>query len=180
MEWVSAAKVSRPPKADRRELYPGDDVTALRERIESLEKQLDVKTKQLESERRDAANSHRFAQDLVKRLDDNQVYARRLRDERNDAERRERQAVEDARAAAAKLEEVKRTMEAQLTEAREVARALHAALTSLQMQVAGMPWLCSLRRCSRLSLWLSSALCRRSHKQLPRGGARVSRHRPAR
>ena len=138
VEWVPAAKkVGRPPKAERREVYPGDDVTALRERIESLEKQLDVKTKQLESERRDAANSHRFAQDLVKQLDDNQVYARRLRDERNDAERRERQAVEGARAAAARLEEVKATIEAQLTEAREVARALHATL--LQMQAAGTP-----------------------------------------
>jgi chromosome segregation ATPase len=135
-EWVPAD--AGKPKVDR-DVHPGEEVAALRERVESLEEMLDRRTRQLESERRDAANSHSFAKDLVKRLDAIQLDTQRLRDERREAEKRERQAVKEAREAAVELEEVRTTMEAKLAEAREIARALHAALMSLQVPLGDVP-----------------------------------------
>jgi hypothetical protein len=120
-----------------------EEVAALRAKVKQLEAMLNNTKSELVTARNDAAISHGIVQELTKRQDkqerrfeDQERTLWRLRDERNDAEGRERRAVEDGRA---KLEEVRSTMGAQLTEAREIARALHATLQRQQMPVAGMP-----------------------------------------
>ena len=123
----------------------GEEVATLRARVEDLETRVKscqstaaAQTKQLLEAQSEVTNAQLFSKDLMKRMDDQDRMIRRLREERNDAKKREKQAVEDGRAA---LDEMRTTLEAQVTEARDIARALNTALnaTRLQMQVACMP-----------------------------------------